>query len=329
MKLFITGATGYIGYKLTVAAVKKGHQVHALTRHITDSKLYRHPGVRYFQGDVTDFDSIVEAMKGCDAIFHAAALTQLWHSDRSMFYKINVGGTKNVMEAALYHDVKKVVFTSSCAVLGPSHRYPVAEDDPRIAAFENDYEISKHCAEELVKEYAHKGLPAVIVSPPRVYGPGLWTKGNPINRLIRTMLKHKVAFVPGAEEVVGNYAFIDDVVEGHFLAMDKGVSGEKYILGGENISYGEFFRSIRQMAGQRIKLIAVPRFLLKVGCALVYAAHRLVRRHTHFTPKVVDRLFQNRAVSCEKAIRHLGYRVTPFREGLLRTIHFLKAEQYV
>jgi len=324
MKLFITGVTGYIGHKLAMAAVKKGYKVNALIRNEDDPKRPIHPSINFFRGDITNFDSLIDAMKGCDAVIHAAGLTQLWNKDRSLFYKVNVGGTRNMLEAALHHNVKKFVFTSSCAVLGPSFNKPVKEDDPRLSAFENDYKISKHCAEELVKEYSRKGLFTIIVSPPRIYGPGMLTKGNPITRFVAKLIKRRVSLIPSAHDAVGNYAYADDVVEGHFLAMQKGLGGEKYILGGENISYQTFFNTIRECSGKKLGLIAVPKMVLKIGAALIYASHYITGRHTHLSPKIVDRLFQNRAVSCEKAIRQLGYKITPFREGMHQTIQHLK-----
>lgn len=329
MKLFITGVTGYIGHRLMLAAIKKGYTVHALVRNTNSPKLFQHQNVFYFKGDITNYSSVVKAMDGCDVVMHAAGITQLWHKERSIFYSVNVGGTRNVLEAACFHNVKRFVFTSSCAVLGPSSLFPVSEEDPRITPFENDYEISKHCAEELVKEYSRRGLFAIIVAPPRVYGPGLWTNGNPICKLIRNAIKRKLAFVPDAKNVLGNYAFIDDVIEGHFLAMQKGLGGEKYILGGENLSYFDFFNTIQQASDKKIKLVTIPKFFLKIVGTLTYLYSFLTKQHLHLTPKTVDRLFQNRAVSCNKAIRQLGYHVTPFKTGLEQTIQFLKSKNYV
>ena len=323
MKVFLTGATGYIGHKLALKAAKEGHQVAALVRNLRSPHLPRHPGIQFFNGDVTDYSSVAKAMDGCDAVLHCAALTQLWHRDRSLFYRINVMGTRNVLEAALRQGVQKVVFTSSCAVLGPSHGTPVTEADPRLTPFENDYEISKHKAEALVKEYTSRGLHTVIVAPPRVYGPGLSTKGNPIGKLIRQSLKRKVAFMPAATEVVGNYAFVDDVVDGHFLALEKGRSGEKYILGGENLSYRRFFDTLAEASGKKLIIVTVPVVVLKFWATAVAGAGFIFRRHTHLSPKVVKRLMQDRAVSSEKAVRELGYQVTPFRRGIELTIRDL------
>lgn len=329
MKVFITGATGYIGQNLVLAALSKGWIVHALIRNPSASSLTRHINLFCFEGDIMDREAVVDAMKGCETVIHAAGITQLWHYDHSVFYRVNVGGTRNVLEAACSLNVKKLVFTSTCGVLGPSFNYPIAEDDLRITPFENDYEISKHCAEELVKEYSRRGLFAVIVAPSRVYGPGLLTNGNPISKMIGDTIKRGVGFIPDAKQVVGNYAFIDDVIEGHFLALEKGLGGEKYILGGENHSYKELFDNIRKVAPRQIRLVTVPKFVLKVVGKLAYIKSLLTKTHNHLTPKIVDRLYQDRAVSCEKAIRQLGYRITPLQNGIQQTIQFLKAKNYV
>ncbi|NTS40000.1 NAD-dependent epimerase/dehydratase family protein [Flavisolibacter sp. BT320] len=324
MRLFLTGATGYIGHELALSAARQGHTVTAMVRSFSSPNLPQHSAIRFCKGDVTDYASVRRGMQGCDAVLHAAALTQLWHKDSSQFYRINVMGTRNVLEAALHHGADRFVFTSSCAVLGPSTDHPVTEDDPRFTPFENDYEVSKHCAEELVREYVHRGLHAVIVAPPRVYGPGLQTRGNPLHQLIRNTLKRKLVFLPAAKGIVGNYAFIGDVVQGHFKALERGEGGEKYILGGENLSYQQFFETIGRAGNQQLKMITVPVVLLKAWSAVVFGAHYLLGRHTHLSPKVVERLVQNRALSCDKAVKKLAYQITPFYQGMQQTIHHLK-----
>jgi nucleoside-diphosphate-sugar epimerase len=129
--------------------------------------------------------------------------------------------------------------------------------------------------------------------------------------------------MPAAKDVVGNYGFVDDVVDGHFLALERGRSGEKYILGGENISYRQLFDTIASAGGKKLTVVAVPIAILKLWAAVVAGACFVLRRHTHLSPKVVGRLMQNRAVSCEKAVRQLGYRITPFRRGMEITIAHL------
>jgi len=328
MKILITGATGYIGHKLALEAASRNYTVHILVRDPESILIPVHPNIRIYQGDITNKVSVSAAMKGCDYVMHAAGITSLWEKDNSIFYKVNVEGTRIMLDAALVLGVKKFVFTSTGGVLGPSGKYPMSENDPRIIAFENDYEISKHWAEELVKEYCRRGLFATIVAPPRVYGPGPATNGNTIEGLIRKILSWQIAFVPSNDKIIANYAFVDDVVQGHFLAMEKGLAGEKYIVGGENISYKTFFQTIRQYAGKKIRLIRVPRLLIKTWSFLHMMIYRLAGKHTHISPKVVDRLSQNRALSCEKAVRELGYSITPFSEGIQKTIVHLQNKNH-
>jgi len=328
MKILVTGATGYIGYKLAMEAARRNYTVHILVRDLLSPLLPVHPNIIKFKGDITDKGSVMAAMMNCDKVMHAAAIAKLSAKDNSIFYSVNVEGTRNMLDAALALGVKRFVFTSSGAVIGPSGKYPMSENDPRIAAFENDYEISKHWAEELVKEYCRKGLFAIIVAAPRVYGPGHDCNGNTMNVLLKNILSMRLAFVPSCDHVVANYAFVDDVIIGHFLAMDKGLGGEKYILGGENISYRSFFQTIRQNTGKNVRLIRIHKSLLKIWSFFYMCFCRLIGKETHISPRVVDRLAQNRALTCDKAIRQLGYSITPFSIGIQKTIFHLKNKNY-
>lgn len=328
MRILITGATGYIGYKLAMEAARRNYTVHILVRDLLSPLLPVHPNIIKFKGDITDKGSVIAAMMNCDKVMHAAAIAKLSARDNSIFYSVNVEGTRNMLDAALALGVKRFVFTSSGAVIGPSGKYPMSENDPRIAAFENDYEISKHWAEELVKEYCRRGLFAIIVAAPRVYGPGHDCNGNTMNVLLKNILSMRLAFVPSCDNVVANYAFVDDVIIGHFLAMDKGLGGEKYILGGENLSYRSFFQTIKQNTGKNVRLIRIPKSLLKIWSFFYMCFCRLIGKETHISPSVVDRLAQNRALTCDKAIRQLGYSITPFSVGIQKTIFHLKNKNY-
>ena len=329
MKILVTGATGYIGHQLALEAAARNYTVHILVRDIHSKHLPVHSNIIVFRGDVTNRDSVMAAMNGCNQVLHAAAIATMWEKDSSIFYKVNVEGTRNVLEAALTLGVKKLVYTSTGAVIGPSDKFPMCEKDPRITAFENDYEISKYWAEELVKEYSRKGLFAVIVAAPRVYGPGINSGGNVFERLLRKILSMGLAFVPFCDQVLANYAFVDDVINGHFLALEKGLGGEKYILGGENISYNTFFNTIKQSAGKKIRLIRVPKFLLLTWSFVHMMVCRMAGKHTNISPKIINRISQNRALSCDKAIRQLGYSITPFILGMQRTILHLNNKKYV
>jgi len=324
----ITGATGYIGHKLAMTAAEKNYTVHILVRDLHSKYLPVHPNIINFQGDVTDKESVIQAMNGCKKVLHAAGITKLWDKDSSIFYKVNVEGTRNVLDAALLCGVQKFVYTSTGAVIGPSDKFPMNESDPRITAFENDYEISKHWAEELVKEYCRRGLFAMIVAAPRVYGPGIIAGGNVFSRLLQKIFSMKIAFMPACGDVLANYAFVDDVVTGHFLALEKGIGSEKYILGGENISYTTFFETIKNNAGKKIRLIHVPKNILFVWSFIHMMIFRLMGKHTNISPAIIRRMSQNRALSCEKAVRQLGYTITPFTLGIQRTINHFKTKNY-
>jgi dihydroflavonol-4-reductase/farnesol dehydrogenase len=263
-------------------------------------------------------------MQGCDMVIHAAANANLYEKHNTIIYRSNVEGTKNVLDAALSLQVKKFVFTSSCAVFGTSFKAPMCEHDPRLIAFEDDYEISKQCAEDLVRSYCQRGLHSVIVALPRVYGPGLSVHGNFIERILERILRLGIAFTPWNGNTLANYTYVDDVVAGHFQAAEQGICGEKYILGGENVSYNTFFRTVRTVAGKRIVLIPIPQFILLTWSFCHMIIHRLCGLHTNISPALIKRLLQDRAFSSEKAIHKLGYSITPFTEGLRRTIHHIQ-----
>lgn len=328
MKIFITGASGYIGHKLVIEALRRGYTVHILVRDIHSKDLPVHPDISVFKGDITDKQSLTTAMKGCERVIHSAGITKMQSRNNSIFYKVNVEGTKNVLDAALNLGIKKLVFTSSGAVIGPSGKYPMTENDPRITAFENDYEISKHWAEELVKEYGRKGLFAMIVAPPRVYGPGSLTSGNVFDRLLKKILFIGMAFMPAKGDVLANYAFIDDVVTGHFLALDRGLGGEKYILGGENLSYNNFFKAVKQYSFKKIRIIKIPVSLLMIWSFFHMLIFKISGKETQISPAIIKRILKDRALSSDKAVKQLGYSITPFNEGMSKTILHLKNKNH-
>jgi nucleoside-diphosphate-sugar epimerase len=263
-------------------------------------------------------------MQGCTQVFHLASLVRLAHKDPTLFYRTNVDGTKNVLDAALEAGVQKVVFTSSTAVIGPTINHPMRESDPRIASFENDYEVSKQMAETLVKEYNAKGLTGVIVSPSRVYGPGIATYGNGVNRFIQNFLRRGYYFVPTCDEVKSNYVYIEDVLQGHLLAMQHGRGGEKYILGGENISFRDFTKIIKMHAQNNGRFIRIPKSVIKAAAFTTQFTAWIRNQNPELTPKVVDRLFKNFSFSSDKAVAELGYTITSFDDGVKLTISHLK-----
>ncbi len=324
MKILITGATGYLGRSLALELAERDNKVNVLVRDPASSNVPRHINISVFTGDITDKRSLATAMLGCEQVYHTAAVVKLFAKDSGIFYRVNVEGTANILAEALAAKVKKMVFTSSCGVMGHSVAEPRCENDPRITAFDNDYEFTKFLAENLVKEYVHKGLFTVIVCPSKIFGPGIETHPISVNRLIKNFIMGRLTFIPHPGNQVTNYCFIDDVVEGHILAMTKGIGGEKYILGGENISYVNLFRIIRCLSGTRAPLIRAPQIMVKALVALQWLRYKLTKKEPFATPKGVHHVFANKCFSSGKAIHQLGYQITPIRDGLQQTIRFLK-----
>jgi len=324
MKIFVTGATGYIGQQLVKVLVEQQNTIHILVRDIHSPNIPQPANIKIFKGDITEPLTIEPAIAGCERVFHAAGFAKLKAKDPSIFFKVNVEGTRNVLEAALKHRVKRLVFTSSGSVFGPSLKTPLCENDPRIISFESDYDLTKHLAENLVKEYTHKGLYGVIVNPSRVYGPGLNSYSNAINRFIAWVLFKKFVIVPAIGKVRSNYSFIDDVIKGHLLAMEKGLAGERYIIGGENLSFNELVQTVFSESGKKNNLVKIPIGIMRIAGGLKNIASKLIGQEPDFTPRMISRLIKDRTLSSNKAIRQLGYRVTPFKEGIQQTIQYLK-----
>jgi nucleoside-diphosphate-sugar epimerase len=324
MKILVTGASGYIGNKLAHALANKGNTVHAFVRSSGADKLLQHPNIAIFEGDILDKESLAISIKGCRQVYHTAGFVKLWAKDADNFYRQNVAGTNNVLEAALNEGVNKFVYTSTCGVWGPCNGQLLIESDPRTGSFDNDYDLSKYLAEKSVKEYCTKGLFTVIVNPPRVYGPGLLRHSSAVNRFVLQLINNRISLLPWRTEVSANYAFIDDVVNGHILAMEKGLGGERYILGGENVSYKRFVDTVGKISRRKSIQIRIPSFLLKAISHAELLRGKLNGHEPLITPGIVKRFQSDKIFDCSKAIRQLGYRVTPFEEGLKITIDHLK-----
>ncbi len=190
-----------------------------------------------------------------------------------------------------------------------------------------DYETTKTQAELLCIEYCKKGLEVVIVNPPRVFGPGLLNKSNSVTILIKKYISGNWRFIPGSGRSIGNYVFIDDVVNGHILALDNGISGEKYILGGTNTSFNGFFETISKVSGKNYRLFHLPfPIILAVSKFELFLAET-TGKNPLITPPWAKKYIQNRPASSKKAIKNLNYTITPLDEGIRKTIEWLKTKQ--
>jgi dihydroflavonol-4-reductase len=283
--------------------------------------------VEIVDGDITEAATLRQCLKGCRLLFHVAALYSLWARDRRRFYEVNVEGTRRVLESAADVGVRRVVYTSTVGVLGiPSDGRPGSETTPAtLANMVGDYKRSKFLAEEVAREYAREGLPVVIVNPSAPIGPGD-IKPTPTGQMIVDFLRGKMwAYL----DTGLNLADVEDVAAGHLLAAERGTVGERYILGGQNLTLPEIFDLLGRIAG-----IRPPR--IKVSASLILPLARLSEwisdRVTKRPPMVaVDavRMAQKRMFfDGGKAVRELGMPQSPVEGALARAVQWFRANGY-
>lgn len=324
MKILVTGATGFIGRQLTLALAQKGFDVKALCRNTAHPYLLKHKNIEPVKGDILDAAGLLNAMQGCSQVYHTAALAKMWSRNPDDFHTTNVTGTHNVLEAAANAGIQKVVYTSTCGVWGPTLKYPLSENEPRIVGFPIAYERTKYLAELEVQQFVKQGLDVVTVNPSRVFGEGPVTDSNTVGKMVYGYLKGNWRIIPGNGQQVANYAFLDDVVGGHMAAMEKGIAGNRYILGGEDISFNEFFSTLTTVSGKYRRMLNIPQRAIKAYSRVEWLKTRLTGLPPFFLPEFADRLKFDQKYSSQKAVDQLGYQITPFYEGLQRTVNYLK-----
>jgi farnesol dehydrogenase len=321
-KVFVTGSTGFIGSVLVTKLLKRGFHVRALKRNVPTEPL---PNLEYITGDITDRESLRNGMTGCGYVFHLAAYAKNWVADLLTYTRVNIEGTQNVFSVAQELNVERIVWTSTIVTLGCTPPGIVGNEEmPRHSEHcFTEYERTKTVMEQEAKQWIKNGLPLVIVNPTRVFGPGVQSESNSVTKLIDQYRRGLFPILLNRGRNIGNYGFIDDVAEGHILAMEQGTIGERYILGGENISLKEFFRTVDKVDGK-------GRFQLKILWAIpMLVAHYLELQakcwgiYPPITPGWVRTFLVDWAFSCAKAKRELGYTITPFEEAVRRTCQWL------
>lgn len=325
MNCFLTGSNGFIGRRLVEELSAGGNKVKCLVRSPDKFRaLSSLPGVTPVVGDLDAVDALDEALPGCDTVFHLAAYAKPWSKDRSLPYRINVAGTENVLKAALKAGVRRFVFTSSAAVIGPSPGTdPIDESFPRTVPWFNEYEETKAAAGELVRSYNRDGMECVIVNPTRVYGPGPINESNSVTKMISLYARGRWRIIPGDGKSVGNYVMVDDVVRGHILASQKGRPGEQYILGGENLTFDRFFETLATLTGRRLWLVRVPVSLMSAVAGVMEWQASFTGIPPLITPPWIKKYLCHWSLSSGKAEAELGYHPVSFADGARTTLEWL------
>lgn len=314
MRSLVTGAAGFIGAHVVRALLAWGGKVRALARPGTDLRNLAGLDVELAWGDVRDFPSVRRAMEGCELVFHVAALYSFWVRPRGLIYQVNVDGTRNVLQAALELGVERVVYTSSVAALGLREDGTPADEETPVdpKAIVGDYKKSKYLAQEVALAYARKGLPVVIVNPTFPVGP-YDIKPTPTGQVIKDFLEGRM---PAYLETGMNVVAASDVAAGHLLAAERGRVGEKYILGGENMTMEGLLRLLSWLTGLSAPRLRLP-YLPTLALSYLNAGLCLLAGGTpRMTPDTVRMARHYMFFSPEKARQELGLPQTPVEEAL-------------
>ncbi|PPR31869.1 MAG: 3 beta-hydroxysteroid dehydrogenase/Delta 5--_4-isomerase [Alphaproteobacteria bacterium MarineAlpha6_Bin6] len=322
MKTLITGATGFVGAAVLRELLKKGHKVKALVRQSSILDNLKNLDVETVQGDLIDRDSLKLALKDCKYLFHVAADYRLWVPKSEEIYLNNVKGTENLMEEALSSGVEKVVYTSSVAVLGKPINGDIANEKTpvNISQMIGHYKKSKFLAEEKVKEfYKTRRLPVVIVNPAAPVGPRD-IKPTPTGKMILDAAMKKI---PAYLDTGLNVVHVDDVAKGHLQAFHKGKLGERYILGGDNLTFKQILEMISSMCGHKPPKIQLPKKpLYPIGYLFEIFARLFNIKNPMITVDMIRMAEKRMFFSSEKAKKELNYKCKPAKFALKDAINW-------
>ncbi|MHC4390489.1 MAG: hopanoid-associated sugar epimerase [Planctomycetota bacterium] len=322
MRTLLTGGTGFLGASVARALLEAGHEVRCLVRKGTDRRNLSGLSVELCEGDLTDAASLEAALTGCDALFHVAAAYTLWSRDKGLLRRVNVDGTRTLLEAALEQGVPKVVYTSSVAVLAPPKRGGAPSDEschPPLESVIGEYKKSKWLAErEVVRLRDEHGLDVQIVLPSTPIGP-YDRKPTPTGKIVLDFLNGKM---PGYTDTGLNVVDAMDCARGHLLALEKGTLGERYILGGENLTLKQILFTLAELTG-----LPAPKFKVPYPVAwLAGAASTGLARLTGRPPGIpLDGVRMSKKLmwfTPKKAQQELGFPFTPARVALARAARF-------
>lgn len=327
MKSLVTGATGFIGAAVVRALLAAGREVRVLARR--DSDIANLTGLKVEQayGDLCDPDSLRQALAGCQHLYHVAAHYALWAKDPSIFYEVNVRGTRCLFEAARDVGLERMVYTSTIGAIGlPRDGGPGTEETPvSLSQMTGHYKRSKYLAEQEVLRFAREGLPVIIVNPSAPVGEGD-IKPTPTGQVIVDFMKGRMwAYI----ETGMNLVDVEDVAVGHLLAMDRGRVGERYILGNANLSLREIFDTLSGLTGIKAPRMKVP---WQGVLPLAYANHWLADFVTHRPPRIplegVRMAKYRMHYDCTKARRELGLPQTPIDTALEKAVRWFRKHGY-
>jgi len=326
MKVLVTGATGFVGGAVARALVRAGVEVRVLARRESDLQNLESLAVERVAGDLRDPASLRNALAGCRQLYHVAAHYALWAKDPSIFYDINVTGTRNLLEAARTAGIERTVYCSTIGAIGlpPGGGLGTENTPVSLDQMAGHYKRSKYLAEQEVLRLAKEGLPVVIVNPSAPVGAGD-VKPTPTGQVIVDFMRGRM---PAYMETGMNLIDVDDVAIGHLLAMQKGRVGERYILGNKNLMLREVFEILSHLTGVKAPTIKLPRLAI---LPLAYLNH-WVANFTGRPPRIplegVKMAKYKMHYDCGKAVRELGLPQTPPEVALEKAVQWFRSHGY-
>jgi len=329
-RVLVTGATGFIGSAVVRTVLDRGARVVAMVEPGADDRNLEGLDVEPIEADIRDADAVSRAAKDCRAVFHVAALYRFWAPDPRLFYDVNVGGARNVIEAARHAGVERVVYTSTVGTLGleAAHRGGAADehDYPDVSHLFGSYKRSKYVAEHEMLRAGAQGLPVTIVMPTFPLGPRDRAP-TPTGRLVLDYLNGRV---PGYVDTTLNVVHVDDVASGHVLAWERGAVGGSYILGGENYSLKRLLDVLAACTGLPAARLRVPRAVsLGVAHLSEFVEGRLLRRHPSIPIEAARMSTTHMAFDDSRARKELGYSPRPASEALESSARWFVDNGYV
>ena len=326
MTTLVTGAAGFLGSHVARQLVARGEDVRVLMRPSSTNRAIADLSLEYVTGDLRDPASLDRAMKDIQRVFHVAADYRLWARRKQDIYDSNVGGTKNLLDAAKRAGVEQLIYTSTVATIAVDRpQHPNEFTDAKLEEMVGHYKRSKWLAEKEALSAAKNGLPVIVAMPTTPVGPWDW-KPTPTGKIILDFLNGKM---PGYVETGLNFIGVEDCAAGHLLIAEKGKVGERYLLGGENLTLKQMLDALSKITG-----LPAPKLKIPHGLALgvAYAStvfSRLLGREPGIPVEGVKIARHMMFVDCSRAQRELGFKAGPVAAALERAVRWYEANGYI
>lgn len=327
MKAFITGAGGFVGSHVARVLARKGFQLRALVRPTSRVSHLLDLDCTLIFGDVRNKKDVKIAMSGCEVGFHVAADYRIWVPDPEQMFAINVSGTENVLAVAKHLGLRKLVYTSTVGALGTCRGNIAANENTPVTFDEmiGPYKKSKFLAEQVAMRFAQEGVPVVIVNPSTPVGPGDW-KPTPTGKIIVDFLNQKM---PAFLETGLNLVDVRDVALGHWLALNMGKTGEKYILGNQNLSLAEIFMTLEKISGNPAPRFQLPYYPVLLGAYVNDVIAKVTKKAPLIPLDGVRMAKKLMFFDSSKAVKRLGLPQTPISKALEDAVHWFRKNGYI